>query len=296
MNYKLTFTILIFGQALLAQKLNGFYFEPLINVKTTVFTKKELPAPIITPYFQIKPQHLITPIGFKIGVNVGYRFKNNDRIQLGLFQDNSLSGYIFTGTEMYNYGTSSTSYFQNTNSLFDGVMTKNINLLYKRNLLTYTFKKSKKESYFDLHFNIGLTYFYKPNNGLENLTGMDAMTYYSQDSNKVTLETRTWVFPLPFKYSFKCNAGIEFTFGNKKSEWFTLGVSYITNISRSNFYSFTSSVITVTDKSNNTSTYTYYIKARGNGIYYQISRRFFPFKWKYERQQRKILEYKKNHT
>lgn len=280
---------IIFGQASLAQKFNGFYIEPLINVKTTVFTKKELPATLITPYFEIKPQNLITPIGLNVGLNIGYKFKNNDIVQLGIFQDESLSGIIFTGNSYTSFG-SNASYSQIRYTHFGGVTVKNINLLYKRNLLTYTFKKSRKENYFDLHFNIGLTYFYKPNNGLENLTGIDGVSYYSSDSSLVTLQEGQWVFPLPFKYSFKFNTGLEFTFGNKKSEWFTIGISYISNLSKSNYYNFSSSSIVVKSNSD-TFTYNYYVVSRGNGIYYQISKRIYPFKWGYSRQQRKLQEY-----
>jgi hypothetical protein len=111
----------------------------------------------------------------------------------------------------------------------------------------------------------------------------------------VNLSVGQWVLPLPFKYSFKFNTGLEFTFGNKKAEWFTLGVSYISNLSKSNYYSFTSAEITVTDKLNNVTYFNYHVKARGNGLYYHISRKFYPFKWKVDRQKKKFEEFKKQH-
>lgn len=286
------FSLLIFGQAVLAQKFNGFYFEPLINVKTTVFTKKELPASLNTSYFEIKPQNLITPLGFNIGLNFGYKFKNNDKIQLGVFQDESLSGIIFTGTSVTAFG-SNPLYGQRRYTVFDGVMTKNFNLLYKKELFNFKLKKENKELFLSIGYNIGITYFYKPNNGLENLTGADGTSFYSPDSSVVKIETTTWNLPQSFKYSFKFNSGFDFTFENNKHEFFTLGISYISNLSKSNYFSFTTSIITITDKYNKISTYAYHVKARGNGIYYQISRRFYPFKWYNLRQQKKLEEYKK---
>lgn len=285
------FSLLIFGQALLAQKFNGFYFEPLINVKTTILYKNDFSEPINTPYFSLKPMKRITPLGFNIGINFGYKFKNNSVLQIGVFQDESLSGLSFSGNELSS-GAVSATIGSIKYSHYGGVMIKNINCLFKKELFHVITNKSNREPYVSAYFNIGLTYFYKPNNGLENLTGIDGAAYYSIDSNYVQFTEGVWVFPRPPLYSFKINFGIEITFGTKKNELFNLGVSYITNFSENDF-SFSSAEVRVTDKNNKTISYPFYVKARGNGIYYQISRRFYPFKWYNLRQQKKLEEYKK---
>lgn len=285
---------MIFGQAMLAQKFIGFFFEPLINVKTTTFYKVDYPDPIVTPYFTLKAQHPITPIGFNIGVNIGYKFKNNNLLQFGLFQDESLSGVAFSGN-IISSGTSFVSYGGRTSSHYGGVAATNINCLFKKELFQIvTNKKKKSEPYISLYFNIGLSYLYKPNNGLENLTGINELQFYSIDSTLVKYTEAVWVFPQRPINSFKLNTGIEVTFGNKKHELFSIGVSYITNIRSDVLYSFSSAEVRLKDKLGKESSYTYFVSARGNGVYYQISKRFYPFKWYNTRQERKIEKYKQD--
>ena len=176
--------VVVCGQAVLAQKFNGFYIEPLANIKTTTFYKKDLPEEITTQYFSIKPQKNITPLGFNVGINFGYKFNNNNIIQFGFFQDESLSGIDFSGNNV-----ASSSIIGTVGGVkyshFGGVMTKNINILFKKELINIITKKNIKEPYFSVNFNIGLTYFYKPNNGLENLTGINTLSYNSFDSSYV---------------------------------------------------------------------------------------------------------------
>jgi len=291
MNFLRTFILLIFGQALLAQKLNGFFFEPLANVKTTVFSKKELQDKITTPYFEIKPQNFITPFGFNIGLNIGYKFKNNNIIQAGFFQDESLSGIDFSGNNIIppnNYPT----YNGIKANHRGGVTVTNFNVLFKKEIFHIITNKKEKEPYVALYFNVGLTYFYKPNNGLENLTGISQTSFYSTDSMYVQYTEGIWVFPQRPINSFKINLGLEVTFGKKNKELFNLGVYYITNLQKSSDFSFSSSDVKLTDKNGNISAYRYYVTARGNGLYYQISKRFYPFKWYNTRQNKKLEEYK----
>lgn len=286
-----TFILLIFGQALLAQKLDGFFFEPLANVKTTVFSKKELQPEITTPYFKIKPQNFITPFGFNIGLNLGYKFKNNNIIQVGFFQDGSSSGVDFTGNIIVppnNYPT----YNGIIANKRGGVTVTNFNVLFKKEIFHIITNKKEKEPYVAVYFNLGLTYFYKPNNGLENLTGTNQTSFYSTDSAYVQYTKGIWVLPQRPINSFKINLGLEITFGKKNRELFNLGIYYISNLQKSSYFSFSSSDVKVTDKHGNISVYTYYVKARGNGLYYQISKRFYPFKWYNNRQNKKLEEYK----
>jgi hypothetical protein len=284
---------IIFGQAMLAQKFNGFYFEPIINVKTTTFYNVDFQPPLITPYFTLKTQHPITPLGFAVGLNIGYKFKNNNIIQLGIFQDESLSGVDFSGNIILN-GTTFVSNDGIKASHYGGVSTTNINGLFKKELFKIVLNKKITEPYISIYFNIGLTYFYKPNNGLENLTGINELQFYSIDSTLVKYSESVWVVPQRPINSFKLNTGIEVTFGNKKHELFNISLSYITNIQKTSYFSFTSAGVRLIDKFGKETSYTYYVKARGNGMYYQISKRFYPFKWYNTRQQRKIEEFKRN--
>lgn len=273
----ITFLLYIFSsQAFFSQGKNNIFLEPLLNVKTTVISKNDISIPANSSLFELKPIHYITPIGFNIGMNLGYKFKNNNILQIGIFQDEALSGVTFSANEMLP-NSNTIIVGQRKYSHYGGVKTKNINAIFKKELFS-VLTNTKNKSYFSIYFNLGVTYFYKPNNGLENLTGTDGFAYYSIDSNYVQFTNGIWVFPLPFKYSFKYNLGFEFVFGNAKSELFSLSLSYISNFSKTSFYSFTSGEVRVTDKYNKTTMYPYHVIGRGNGIYYQISKRFYPFK------------------
>ena len=289
-NY-ITLLIIIFGQALLAQKFNGFYIEPTVSSKI-YFTKKSNLNPVQqSSYFTIQQKQFISLVGIDVGLNFGYSFKNNDKFQFGISQDQVEQGFTSYGTSVITF-TPSASYGQGRFSSYDGVSGTNFTLLYKRSVFNYKSKYLNTDRFIRMYFNFGLVYFFKPNNGIENLTGTDSYGYTAPDSSKVIISATTYVLPQPVKRSFKLNVGIDFTFGKNDKEWFSLNISFISNRSQQAFFSYTMVESKVIKPNGLTQQYVYYIKGTGNGIYFTLSKRLYPIKWHNERMAKKLEKLK----
>ncbi len=284
-----TTLLLIFGQALLAQKFTGFYIEPNASEKLETMLSTNREPPLETPYFKIEQKKTIPPKDFApllLGLNFGYCFKNNNKLQFGIAQDGVGLGFDLHGIEKVqskkpnDYGI--TKFGGNT-----GPSCTNISLLYKWNILNIRSSTFKKDRFILVHLNLGLTYFYKPNNGITELS-TSGWSYYSLDSNYVEVAVRPYNYPVDFKYSFKYNLGLDFTFGKKDREWFSLNVSFITNRSNGAVYAVTNIDISVSNKTDK-KIYYYNLKGTGNGFYFTLSKRIYPIKL-YKRIEAKRLE------
>lgn len=284
--------LLIFGQVILAQKFNGFFIEPVFNMKTTFIYNTDYNTPVENIYFKLKPYKNITPIGGGAGFNIGYKFKNNNLIQLGVFRDASTSGFVFIGNEVKNYPNKITNIGDIKYTNYDGVLINNFNFLYKNEIFKINYRKAMSENFISCYLILGFSFMQKPLNGIENLTGQNSFSFYSYDSTKVTLYDDTKVFPLPRMRSFKSNTGIEITFGKHKKELFNISIFYGANFNHLNYFSFNLVNVSTTDKNQNTTNYNLQVYARANGFYYQISKRFYPFEWHANRQQKKLNEFK----
>lgn len=269
--------LLIFGQAMLAQKFDGFYIEPTAFTKIYTTKASNVPPPLQSEYFSIKAKKNISPNGIAIGLNFGYCFNNNDKIQLGFTQDDILQGFDIYGTSVTSF-TPNLIYGQTRYSSYGGVACTNYSLLFKRNLLFFQSKAFNADRFLRVHLNMGLSFIYKPDNGLESLTGTDGITFITPDSSKVSVEATTYNLPVSPKNSFKFNVGVDLTFGKKDKEKFSFNVSFITNKSNGSEFGFTSVQTFVTDKTGITKQYSYYIKGTGNGIYFTLSKRIYPVK------------------
>lgn len=280
---------------MLAQKFHGFYLEP--NISWKIFTSKasNQPPSMTTPYFSIKAKQFIYPKNFSplfIGLNLGYTFKNDDKIQLGFSQDDILQGVDVSAITIT--GGSGNLYGQETYSHFGGTACTNYSFIYKRNILFIQPKSFKNERFISVFLNLGISYIYKPNNGVETLSGTYGFNYIAQDSSLVEFEITPYNLPINFKDSFKFNLGLDFTIGKKDKELFGLNISFITNRSQGTYFGFTSVQAKVTDKNNNKTQYSYYVKGPGNGIYFTLTKRIYPFKIFTDRRNKKIERHKHN--
>lgn len=136
--FKLITTFLIFGQIVSAQKSLGFYIEPTVSTKLHTYKKSNLPPDMVTEYFTIIPRQFIFTLGtgINLGVNMGYKFNNNDKVQIGLFHDEVTQGIYASGiavnsfTPVFSAGTS-------TYERYGGTSCTNFNFIYKRALLNF---------------------------------------------------------------------------------------------------------------------------------------------------------------
>lgn len=279
--------ILIFGQALLAQKFNSFYIEPTVGTKLETTKKSNLPPPLQTQYFTITPKQYIGPASIFVGLNFGYSFKNNDKLQLGITQDDSEQGLNAYGISVSSFGPNPL-YGQTRFSIYEGVSCTNFSLLYKRSVLNIRSSCFNPDRFVRVYLNFGLSYIYKPNNGIISLTGTEGISFTAPDSSRIEIAVTDYVLPVPFRYSFKFNMGLDFSFGKKDKEQFALNVSFISNRSQYSFFSFDLVEATVT-KNNQTTHYAYNVKGTGNGLYFTLSKRLYPIK-KYNDWQKKKLE------
>jgi len=279
----------MFGQAMLAQKFSGFYLEPTVGTKIYTTKKSNLSVPLVTDYFTITSKQFIGPVGIDLGLNIGYTFKNSDRLQLGLSQDDTSQGYDIIGLAAGSF-TPALSIANVISGGYGGAAYTNFSLVYKRCVLNLKSGWSNPDRFLKVHFNMGISYVYKPNNGIENLTGPRGISYTAPDSSRVTIEVNQYNVPISFKRSFKFNLGIDFTFGKKDREWFNFNISFITNRSFHSFFSYTKMNITVENTKGITTNYGYSINnGTGNGLYFTLSRRIYPVKM-YQRRVAKRME------
>ncbi len=283
--------VVVCGQAVLAQKFNGFYIEPTISTKAFTTKASNVPPVQQTEYFTIKPRQFISPVSIYIGLNIGFTLKNRDKIQIGFVQDEVLQGFNAYGTSVTSF-TPTPSYGQARYSLYDGVSCTDFSFLYKRAILNFTSSSFNTDRFLKVYFSLGLSYIYKPNNGINSLTGTDGITYTTPDSSKINIAATTYVLPVPAKNSMKLNLGIDFTFGKKDKEFFNLNISFITNKSEGSYFGYTKVESTVTKKSGVPEKYVYYIKGTGNGIYFTLSKRLYPIRWRNERVAKKMAKLK----
>ena len=281
----------IFGQALLAQKFSGFYIEPSLGTKICTTKKSNLSIPLVTDYFTIQSKQFIGPIGIDLGLNIGYTFKNSDRLQFGISQDNTSQGYDINGTSATSF-TPGLSVGSIMSGGYGGVAYSNLSLVYKRCVLNLKSGWSNPDRFLRVHFNVGLSYVYKPNNGIENLNGPSGISYTAPDSSRVIIEANQYNVPIQFKRSFKFNFGLDFTFGKKEREWFNLNFSFITNRSGHSFFSYTNIQASVENTKGHITYYGYSINnGTGNGLYFTLSRRIYPVKMYQRRVAKRIEKY-----
>lgn len=286
------FIFLIFGQEVLAQKLNGLYFEPTLQTKITTNRLSNLPPVMQTDAFTIKSRQFIGPIASDPGLNIGYTFKNKDKFQFGFSQDEILQGFSVVGIERSTSYGNKTFYGHRRHNRYGGVSATIYSLLYKRNFSFIQSKCFKKDRFISVYFNFGLSYLHKPNNGIENLSGTDSFGYLSSDSSVVKFEVNYYNYPMPFKNSFKFNVGFDFSFGKKDKELFDFTVSFISNRGANHNYFGETDIQVEVSKNNTIKQYSYYIGGRGNGIYFTLSKRIYPFKMYHNRVLRKLEKYK----
>lgn len=284
---------LIFGQAMLAQKFNGFYLEPNVGTKINTNLKTRQEPTLNTQYFTMKSSQFIGPSSIFIGLNFGYTFKNNDKLQFGFCQDESIQGYDIYATSVTTFTPSILMGIVSSRGGFGGVAGTSFNLIYKRCVLNIKSNWFNADRCVKVHLNTGITYFYKPNNGIEQLSQGKGFSFIAPDSSKVSIAIAEYNVPMPFKRSFKFNLGIDFTFCKKDKEMFNLNVSFISNRVKKAYFSYTT-ILSEVENKNGIERYAYYIQGTGNGIYFTLSKRIYPFKWHYDRQQKKIEEYIKN--
>jgi len=280
----------IFGQSLSAQKFSGFYIEPTVGTKINMTKKSNLIVPLVTEYFIIKQTQIIGPNSLEIGLNIGYAFKNNDKLQFGVQQDGSSQGYKATALSLVSSAPGERLLGNAISGGYGGAAYSNFSLVYKRSLLHIQSNWLRPNRFLRVHFNIGLSYIYKPNNGVENLTGTDGLSFFAPDSSRVSIAATVYVVPMSFKRSFKFNFGMDFTFGKNDREWCNFNISFISNRSQHAFFSYTHIQASVENK-NGITNYGTSIYGTGNGLYFTLSKRIYPVKIYRRRMDKKIEKY-----
>ena len=270
----ITFFLVLFT-SLFSQKLNGLYFEPTLSYKVFISGKSDMNFSFQTPYCKIEPTNQPFYNAFSplcIGFNVGYKFKNSDKIQIGIASDKTYTGYITTGMSFL---TDSSSVFtRSASSQSSGY--KNFSLLYKRKVLFITSNALNSGRFICVHLNLGVNYNYFSNDSGFSGSGSG---FVAPDSSTVYISDITYS---PGGNTFKINAGIDFTIGSKEKEWFAFNVSYIYGRRAP---STTNITIDVNNKSGR---YTYYhlINGTSNGIYFTLSKRIYLFKMASDKRER----------
>ncbi len=291
MKYPIIIILLIFGQALLAQKFTGFYIEPNASEKLETMISANREPPLETPYFKLEQMKSIPPEDFSpllLGLNVGYCFKSNHKLQFGLAQDGYSSGFTFYGIEKVQ-SKKPNDYGITKFGGYTGRTATNISLLYKWNILNLRPPFLKQDRFVSVHLNLGLSYFYSPQKSIKEF-GAYGNSYISTDSTYVDVAVHPYIYPVDFKYSFKYNLGLDLTFGKTDREWFSLNLSFISNRSNGAVYMYTSVQIDVTNKTDK-KIYYYNLKGTGNGFYFTLSKRIYPLKLYKRRQDKKLEKY-----
>jgi hypothetical protein len=277
---------------MLAQKFNGFYIEPKVNWKVYTTLASNLEPTIETPYFKIEQKQYIPPSTFSpllLGLDLGYSFKNNNKIQIGISQDEIVQGINLTGlAKVQNKNPDDYAYTKF--STYGGPSCLNLSLLYKINILNIKSQYFKEGRFVQVHLNLGITYFHKPDNGVE-LMSTSGWSYMSLDSTFVNVAVEPYNWPVDFKHSFKYNLGFDITFGKNDKEWFNLNFAFISNNSRGPVYSISNVQIDTENKSDK-KRYYFDVKGTGNGIYFGISKRIYPVKIYHNRMAKRMAKLK----
>ncbi len=294
--YFLILTLLIFGQTMFAQKLiDNLFVELGITNKTQIIRDYNLHPTIKTNYFELNQRKYVAAGSIYINANLGYKFNNGNQLLLGIAQDAILNSYDAVVPSVNSF-TPNLSTSTGMMRGYGGVSCTNVSLYYKNLIINSSAASLKNKRSLKIYYNLGLSYFYKPNNGIENLTGSYGQTFTAVDSNKVSVIFTNYVLPAQFKNSFKLNTGFTFSFNRNNKETFALTISYITNrmnASHTNFL-FTKVETIVTDNSGGKtiSNSIAYFKTAGNGLYFTLSKKIFPFKLISDHQQKKLDKYK----
>ncbi len=285
---------IIFGQALLAQKFNDFYIEPTLTTKLTTNRAANLPEPLVGQYFKVTAKQNIydANVFIGLGLNLGYCFKNNDKLQFGFNGDEVIQGFEAVGKSVVTF-TPDVLYGNTKYKGHGGTACTSFNLVYKRSVLNIKSNWFNQGRFVRVHFNFGISYLYKHNNGLESFTGIDGITFTAPDSSRISITSEQWNFPQSFKRSFKGILGLDFTFGKNDRERFSLNVSFITNKGGDlgAKFGYTDIEVEVT-KNNKTQKYGQFIYGSGNGIYFTLSKRLYPIRWRNERIARRMEKLK----
>lgn len=298
MNNKLILLItLISGQVLLAQKFsNNVFIEFGASNKTFIIRDYNLHPTIQSNYYTINQRRNISTGSIYLSLNLGYVQKNGNHVIFGISQDAVENSYSAVVPSVNSF-TPTLSMTTGKMLGFGGISCTNFSLLYQFRIINSNSICFRENGFFRVFYNLGISYFYKPNNGIENLTGSYGQTFTAPDSNKVSVIFTNYNLPVQFKSSFKLNTGLSFSFGKNNNEHFALTLSYITNRMSADHanYMFTKVETNVT---NNSGTKTIsnsiaYFKSAGNGFYITLSKKIFPFKILNDYRTKKIEKYKK---
>ncbi|MFN7910748.1 MAG: hypothetical protein ACK5QC_02920 [Bacteroidota bacterium] len=279
----LIYIILIFGQTCFAQKFsNNLFVEIGANQKVGYARKYNLAPNLQNQYYTISQNQFSYSGSLLLNFSLGYRFSNKNEIVLGIMQDEALISRIAVIPNVTTFTPGVLTGNAVMKGYSSGASSKNINITYKNLVIKHYSNSFKKDNYIGIQFNLGICYIYKPNNGIENLSGIDGLTVTAPDSNKVSVIFTTYNIPVEFKRSFKLNTGLTFLFGKSEKESFTFTISYITG--RPDSFSSNYTVTNVeTIVTNNNGTKELFksgttFRGRGNGLYFTLSKKIFPFK------------------
>lgn len=263
---------LFFIQNVFAQKLEQFYFEPTFIIKIHHPGAKRDNSFVLTDnhYFWIESKKTIYFKDLLPGINFGYRFKNNDIINFGVNADASATGFNFYS--LADRSKTRTNSISKVEYSFASTQT-NFSINYKRNIFLIN-SHIHKGNFTRGFLNFGMTYSYRPTYS----SFYDEIGSYAiaADSTRINMEAYTSTKgSIDKKVAFKTYVGFELTFGKKKADWFNLSFGY----SFSGKYAYTGNSVNIS-VINKTSTqnYLYLVSGSGNGFYFTISRRIFPFK------------------
>lgn len=277
MKFFLFFVVSIQINVLFSQKnISGIYIEPSLFWKISTNLSENQNIPLDLPNVKIQTMRVIFPYSIahtSAGLNMGYEFKNHDKIQAGVAHDGSPQGVKIQAFESFP-GTSN-RYGLSTYEFSGSPLIFNFSLLFKKSLINNSSSTESRTSH-KIHLVFGLHYFYKPNNGI-NLMDQSEIRINAPDSITYFVTISEYVIPQNFFNSLKINFGVDFTFGNKKQEWFSLNVNCVYSGGKQ-YFSNSNIKIQKSQSGKPDLFYSYHINGTGNGIYFTLSRRIFPWK------------------
>lgn len=268
---------------------DNIFFELGASQKLSVIRNYNIHPVVKSDYYEIRQSQYFFPGSLLLHFGLGYRQKNGNELALGVRQD-----------EIGNACFATVPGVNGQLKLYGSIACTNIFLLYKNLLFNIKSPYFKPNRFFKAYFDLGLSYIYRPNNGMEDLYGPRGQTFTLPDSNKVSVIFTDYAWPQRPEYSFKLNAGLTFSFGKNEREAFCLSITYITNRLAPDHTEFMFTRVE-TEVTNYNSTVVKsrsvaYFKAAGNGIYFSLSKRVFPFKLINNRRAKKIQEYKRENN
>ncbi len=284
----LLLTIILPGQANFAQVVHHFFIEPTASWQVAINPAERL----TTDYFRLETKQFIFPkkyAPFDLGLNIGYEFKKQHKLQLEIKRNQSVERvdiYFVSRTDFYNPALSPPVFNPNRTGVQTGLLYSTFTLLYKHLLMDARSPAFNPGTYLKLHLNLGLSYWYNPdNNGKVWVIPFDA-AFITSDSTRVFVDGNTYAGLPDFWHSLKFNVGMDFTFGRKNKEFFVLNLGL--NYFNQPLLSYTDLTFDVVNKWGiTTQTYQYRSRSTGNGIYFVLSKRIYPYAVWEKRKQRK---------